>query len=57
MGDRTVPFDDKAVCDRCSKVGAYDFMGDLLCPECSNKVIERDEPCNRCGHNPCICGT
>jgi len=34
MGDRTVPFDDKAICASCGKVGAFDFMGDCLCQEC-----------------------
>ena len=42
-------------CDNCGKVGAFDFMGDYLCPKCANKVIDK-EPCNRCGHSPCICG-
>ena len=42
MSDRTVPFDDEAICDICGKVGAYDFMGDLLCPECAEKSIEED---------------
>ncbi len=50
MSDRTVPFDD------CGKAGAYDFMGDLLCPDCATKAIGEPEPCNRCGHTPCICG-
>ena len=57
MGDRDVPFDNDAVCDNCGKTGAYDFMGDLLCPECANKAIGEPELCNRCGHIPCICGT
>lgn len=56
MGDRTVPFDEKAKCDDCGKVGAYDFMGDLLCPECTEKAMGEPEPCNRCGCNPCECG-
>ena len=37
---REVPFDEKAKCDECGRVGAYDFMGDLLCPECAEKIIE-----------------
>jgi len=40
---RDVPFDDDAICDVCGKEGAYDFIGDYLCPECVEKVIERDE--------------
>ena len=55
MGNRTVPFDDGAICDVCGKVGAYDFMGDLLCPECAGKCIEH-ESCNRWGYDTCICG-
>lgn len=55
MGDRTVPFEEDAVCDNCGKKGAYDFMGDYLCPKCIDGAIE-PEPCNRCGHNVCICG-
>ena len=56
MSGRAVPFDETEVCDNCGKVGAYDFMGDLLCPECASKAIGESEPCNRCGHSPCICG-
>uniref|UniRef100_A0A6H1ZSR1 Uncharacterized protein n=1 Tax=viral metagenome TaxID=1070528 RepID=A0A6H1ZSR1_9ZZZZ len=40
---RDVPFDKDAVCDVCGKVGAWDFMGDFLCPECASKVIEKDD--------------
>ena len=57
MSDRTVPYDAKSTCDACGKVGAYDFMGDLLCPECAKEATGELEPCNRCGHSPCICGT
>jgi len=53
---RDVPFDAKAICDNCGGKGAYDFMGDLLCPKCAEKAIGKPEPCNRCGHLPCICG-
>lgn len=56
LSDRTVPFDKNEVCDVCGKVGAYDFMGDLLCPDCAHKAMGPPEPCNRCGHMPCICG-
>jgi hypothetical protein len=52
---RDVPFDDNAICDQCGAKGAYDFMGDLLCPKCAGKAI-KPEPCNRCGHDECICG-
>ncbi len=40
MMNREVPFDEIAVCDDCDKVGAFDFMGDLLCPECAREAIE-----------------
>jgi hypothetical protein len=41
MGDRTVPFDPKAVCDVCGKAGAYDFIGDLICADCA--AVNPDE--------------
>jgi len=37
---REVPFDEAAKCDECGKIGAYDFMGDLLCPECAEKILK-----------------
>jgi uncharacterized Zn ribbon protein len=40
---REVPFDPVAVCDDCGAKGAYDFMGDYLCPECASKCIESEE--------------
>jgi len=43
MSDRSVPFDEKAVCDNCGSIGAYDFMGDFLCPECFNKQLKAAE--------------
>ena len=54
MSDRAVPFEEEAICDACGKRGAYDFMGDYLCPECASKTISG--PCHRCGCKPCICG-
>ena len=39
---RDVPFDDNAICDECGAEGAYDFMGDCLCSECSSKYIEEE---------------
>lgn len=35
--DRTVPFDEKEICDVCGKKGAFDFMGDYICQECIDK--------------------
>lgn len=52
---KTVPFNDKEKCDDCGALGAFDFMGDFLCPKCTKKCLSA-EPCDRCGHNPCICG-
>jgi uncharacterized membrane protein len=54
MSDRTVPLDTDAKCDICGKQGAYDFMGDYYCLECTSKLIS-SEACNRCGCNPCEC--
>ena len=45
-GDRVVPFEENELCDQCGEAGAYDFMGDLLCPECARKVLgggEKDD--------------
>jgi hypothetical protein len=36
--DRTVPFDEKEKCDICGKMGAWDFMGDFICPECLEEL-------------------
>lgn len=32
MSGREVPFDGEARCDVCGRQGAFDFMGDFLCP-------------------------
>ncbi len=48
-----VEFDTGAKCDACGTIGAWDFMGDLLCLKCAG--IE-SQPCGRCGHEVCICG-
>ena len=34
---RDIPFDEDAECDTCHKKGAFDFMGDYICPECLAK--------------------
>lgn len=39
MTSRAIPYDRNAVCDECGHVGAYDFMGDLLCEKCADKYI------------------
>jgi len=40
MGSRYVLFIDDAICDMCGNMGAYDFMGDYICPKCINEWIE-----------------
>ena len=41
MGD--VPYDREAICDTCGEAGAYDFLGDCLCPECTKKYLVDEE--------------
>lgn len=43
MGNREVPFDEKERCDRCGAIGAFDFMGDLLCAKCAEELIPSAE--------------
>lgn len=43
MGSRTIPFDETERCDVCNRLGAFDFMGDLLCAECSEKYLKSEE--------------
>lgn len=38
--NREVPFDPKAICDGCGARGAFDFMGDLLCPKCADGAVD-----------------
>jgi hypothetical protein len=33
---RDVPYEDDAICDICGKKGAFDFMGDYICENCSS---------------------
>ena len=37
---RTIPFDKQAECDVCHRLGAYDFMGDFVCPACYDKDVD-----------------
>lgn len=32
---RDVPYDTEATCDICGKKGAFDFMGDYVCENCT----------------------
>lgn len=43
MGGRDVPFDKELKCDDCGADGAFDFMGDYLCPTCVEKCIPSDD--------------
>jgi len=38
MGDREVEYEKYIRCDLCGAFGAYDFMGDIICEECINKI-------------------
>ena len=40
---KDVEFDKNEVCDICGKEGAYDFIGDLICPECLKLCTEGDK--------------
>jgi uncharacterized Zn ribbon protein len=40
---REVPFDETAHCEECGAHGAYDFMGDYLCPECADKALSKED--------------
>lgn len=42
MGDRTVPFEEDAICDSCGQTGAFDFMGDYYCAECTKSLVNYD---------------
>lgn len=44
MGDREVPFFANDKCDDCGAMGAYDFTGDSLCPECAAKANPPSDP-------------
>ncbi len=43
MYGRDVPYDPDAICDVCGAKGAFDFMGDLRCPDCASKAAPDDE--------------
>ena len=38
---REIPFDEEAVCDICSRSGAYDVMGDYICKHCLSLDIKK----------------
>lgn len=43
MGSREVPYYEDEICDVCGGKGAYDFMGDCICPDCMNKEQNKDK--------------
>jgi uncharacterized Zn finger protein (UPF0148 family) len=42
---RDVPYEPEELCEICGRKGAFDFMGDLICPRCMSQeeVEELDE--------------
>ncbi len=34
MSDRDIDLDERLICDSCGAKGAFDFMGDAICPKC-----------------------
>ena len=57
--NRKVPFDERAICDECGALGAFDFMGDLFCPKClANNIAAQPalalDVCQSCGSTELI---
>lgn len=42
--ERAIRFDQDALCELCGKKGAFDFMGDYICPECLHATTK----CKKC---------
>jgi hypothetical protein len=40
MAAREIPFNENETCDYCGAIGAYDFMGDFLCENCTDEYLE-----------------
>lgn len=40
---RDIPFDKNAKCDWCGAKGAFDFMGDFICPNCAVTIFTPDD--------------
>jgi hypothetical protein len=36
--DREILLNKSAICDICGRPGAFDYMGDCVCPECIEKA-------------------
>ncbi len=41
--NRDIPYDPELICDLCGKKGAFDFMGDYICPACFEEGDSDDE--------------
>lgn len=46
---REVPYKEQARCDLCNCIGAFDFMGDMLCGACATEAMVYPVTCARCG--------
>ena len=42
MADRDIELEPELECDNCGAKGAFDFMGDSICPKCLNFKKSRD---------------
>jgi len=40
---RDIDLEDDLVCDICGAKGAFDFMGDCICPKCCNFKEPKDD--------------
>lgn len=40
---REIPYEPDLICDSCGKAGAFDFMGDAFCTQCSSSCVEKSE--------------
>ncbi len=45
---REVPYNETDKCDMCGRTGAYDFMGDLICASCFDKLDGENNLCKSC---------
>lgn len=43
--NRDIPYDPELICDLCGKKGAFDFMGDYICPACFEEGDSDDADC------------
>ncbi len=38
--NRDIPYDLDLMCDSCGKIGAFDFMGDYFCADCTKSCTD-----------------